>query len=163
LDIPERVEPAIRRGKAGPRRRDHRAGLVERRDQPFTAEAGPPAGDRLELVQRAAGMPEAAAGKLRHGGAAARHQRSEHQRDLVPDAAGRVLVHRGLAQAAEIEALARGDHLPGPGPELARGEAVEVDRHQQRGHLLVRHLAGRVGREQPADLPVGQRPYVVAL
>ena len=53
------------------------------------------AGDAVELVQRAAGVAEAAAGDHRHRRAAGGQDRGEDQRDLVADAAGRVLVqHR---------------------------------------------------------------------
>ena len=54
-------------------------------------------GDRLQLVQCAAGVAEAAAGQLRHRGAARRHQRRQRQSDLVADPAGGVLVHGGPA------------------------------------------------------------------
>ena len=53
------------------------------------------AGDGVELVERAAGVAEAAAGDHRHEGAAGGERRGEHEADVVADAAGRVLVdHR---------------------------------------------------------------------
>ena len=53
------------------------------------------AGDRVELVQRAAGVAEPAAGDHRHRAAAGGEDRGEDQRHLVAHAAGRVLVdHR---------------------------------------------------------------------
>ena len=55
---------------------------------------GAPARNRLQLVERAAGVAEPAAGQLRHRGAAGRHQRRQRQRDLVADAARGVLVDR---------------------------------------------------------------------
>ena len=55
----------------------------------------PPAGDGLHLVERAAGVAEAPARELRHRGAARRDERAQGQRDLVADAARRVLVDRG--------------------------------------------------------------------
>ena len=65
---------------------------------------------------------------------------------------GRGLPPAPTGGAGQVQPLARGDHLPGPGPELGPVEPVEVDRHQQRRHLLVGHLAAGVGGEQPADL-----------
>ena len=62
---------------------------------------GPPAGDRLELVEGAAGVAEAAAGQLRHGDPAGRDQRRQRQGDLVADAAGGVLVGGRAATATE--------------------------------------------------------------
>ena len=58
------------------------------------------AGDRLELVERAAGVAEAAAGDHRHRAAAGRDDRREQQADLVADAAGRVLVEAGPGRPA---------------------------------------------------------------
>ena len=67
---------------------------------------GPPAGDRLELVQRAAGVPEPAPGQLRHRDAAGRHQRGERQGDLVAHPAGGVLVGGRPGQRGEVHPLA---------------------------------------------------------
>ena len=53
---------------------------------------GPIAGDRLELVERAAGVTEAAAAHLPERHAAGGHDRPDGERRLVADAAGRVLV-----------------------------------------------------------------------
>ena len=66
------------------------------------------AGDRIELVERAAGVAEAAPGDHRHIGAAGGEHRRQHQRHVVADAAGRVLVERraGQVRLAPIEARA---------------------------------------------------------
>jgi hypothetical protein len=50
------------------------------------------AGDRVELVERAAGVAQPAPGDHRHRAAAGGDDRRQQQRDLVADAAGRVLV-----------------------------------------------------------------------
>ena len=63
----------------------------------------------------------------------------------------------------QVEGFAGGDHLPVQARSSARSKPVEVDRHQQGGHLLVGDLAGRVGGEGPADFRLGQRPCVVPL
>ena len=59
------------------------------------------AGDRLELVQRPARVPEPTARELRHGEPERRGQRGEHQGDAVRDPAGRVLVHGRRSAPAE--------------------------------------------------------------
>ena len=82
-------------------------------------EVGAPAGDGFHLVERAAGVAEAASGELRHRRAARGDERHEHERDLVADAAGRVLVDGRLAHAREVEPLPRRDHRRGPRRELA--------------------------------------------
>ena len=116
-------------------RGDHRADVRQRGGQLVVAEGGAPAGDRLELVQGAAGVPEAAPRQHRHHRAAARHQRRQHQRDLVPDAAGGVLVdrrsgapaRRGVAEtpargarATEPACAARAARPPVPPPRFSR-------------------------------------------
>ena len=70
------------------------------------------AGDRLELVERAAGVAEAAPGNHRHEGAAGRQHRREHQADIVADAAGRMLVDHGPGrrEIAPVEHDARVHH-----------------------------------------------------
>ncbi len=117
---------------------------------------GPPARDRLHLVERAAGVAEAAARQLRHGRAARRHERAQHERHLVAHAPGRVLVDGRSAHAREVEALAAGDHGIGPRRQLGRRQAPEEDRHEQRRRLLVGDLAAGVGVDEPVDLLVGE-------
>ena len=84
----------------------------------LVGQRGAPAGDRLELVEGAAGVPEPAAGELGHRHAARGDERCERQGDLVADAPGRVLVARGPRQAREVEPLARADHRVGPAGDL---------------------------------------------
>ena len=77
-------------------------------------------GDRLELVERAAGVAEAAAGELGDRHAAGRHERRHDERRLVADAAGRVLVGDGPANRCQVEPRARADHRPHQVGRLAR-------------------------------------------
>ena len=107
-------------------------------------QVGAKAGDGLELVERAAGVAEAAARHHRHGDAAARDQRREHERHLVAHAARRVLVDHGSAEALEVEAVAGGDHRVGERSELVGRESAPNDRHQQGGELVVRDPASDV-------------------
>ena len=81
--------------------------------------------DRVELVERAAGVAEAAAGDHRHRAAAGRDDRREQQADLVADAAGRVLV----------------EHRAGRGPASDQSSTSPESRHRagQRDALVRRH------------------------
>jgi hypothetical protein len=138
-DVAERVEPAVGRSQARAGGGDDAAGLSQRVYGLLRGQAGPEAGDGLELVQGAAGVPEAPAGQLRDRGPAGRHQRSQDQAYLVPHAAGRVLVNGGAGEAAEVQAIAGIDHGGGPGPELLGVKPLEVDGHEQGyrvGHLV---------------------------
>ena len=80
------------------------------RDQLGGRQVDAEAGDRLQLVERAAGVAQAAAGELRHRHPARGHQRRHHQRRLVAHAAGRVLVGHRPADGRQVEPLARVDH-----------------------------------------------------
>ena len=152
-DVAQGVELAVRGRQIRRGRTDHRAdrarvaAIISRR-----AERRPPAGDRLHLVERAAGVTEAAAGQLRHRGAAGRDQRRQRQRDLVPHPAGGVLVDR---RPADLERSIRMPELSiavVQCGDLGAGHAVEQDRHQQRRHLLLGDLAVGVCVDHPLDL-----------
>src|SRR5699024_962610 len=97
-DVAQRVELLVRRGEAGSGGADHAAGVVEDLGEPHAGQVRLPAGDRLELVEGAAGVPEAACGQLRYRDPVGRHERGERQGDLVADADGGVLVVGDLRQ-----------------------------------------------------------------
>ena len=87
---------SARSGRSGTRRARRRA----RRNR-STGQVDAEPGDRLELVERAAGVAEAAARHHRHRDAARGDRRRERDRDLVADAAGRVLVDLRAARSLD--------------------------------------------------------------
>ena len=95
------------------------------------------AGNRFELVERAAGVAETAARHLRHDDAARRGDRREDDRDLVADAAGAVLADLDAGNVREVDALAGSHHRVGEPAGLLVGHAAQDDRHQQRRRLVV--------------------------
>ena len=121
----------------------------------------PEPGDRLQLVQRAAGVAESPAGQLRHGRAAGRDQRSERQRDLVADAAGGVLVHRRVCP-------------PRTGPAAPRERSSRRSTGRSPGALMPRSRIAMASADicssatsppgvrvdHPVDLRVGQHAAV---
>ena len=117
-------------------------------------------GDRLHLVERPAGVAEAAPAELGHGRAAVRDERDERQRDLVADAAGGVLVDGRPADRRQVEPLAGVDHRLGPLGQLGRLHPLEQDRHAQRRRLLVGDRARRVALDEEADLLARQAAAV---
>ena len=82
---------------------DLRARLGER-------EVGAKAGNGFELVERAAGVAERAAGHHRHGDVERRDERREHERHLVADAAGRVFVDARASEVRQVEPVAAQQH-----------------------------------------------------
>ena len=108
-------------------------------------------------------MAETAAAHLPERDAAGRDDRADRDRRLVPHAAGRVLVDDATAERArEVEALAARDHRVGERQRLVRVEAAEVDRHQERGDLVVGNLAARVAEHELGQLLV-REPLAVPL
>ncbi len=80
-------------------------------------------------------MPEAASRHHRNRHAAGGHEGGQHERDLIPNAPGGVLVDR-VDTGGPPENLAGVDHRVGQRVQLVRGHAAEEDRHHQGGHLI---------------------------
>ena len=76
-DIAQRVELLVGRREAGAGGADDGSDVAELVEQLLVRERRPPAGDGLELVERSAGVAEAAARELRHGDAERGDQRRE--------------------------------------------------------------------------------------
>ena len=136
---------AISVGLTDQRAADSREGATELVQRQADAEAG----NRLELVERAAGVAEAAAGHHRHDDAARGDERRQDQRRLVADAAGAVLVDLDARNAETGRRAARAHHRVGQPGGLLRRHAAEDDRHQQGRGLVIGHGAvGHAGDER---------------
>ena len=123
------------------------------RDELVDRQLRPVAGDRLELVERAPGMPEAAAAHLPDRHTARRDDRPDRERRLVADTSGRVLVdHLATQRGTEIDRVAAADHRVGQRKRLGRCQPDEVDGHAERRHLVVGHLAARVAEHEAGQL-----------
>ena len=105
--VAERVEGAVGRDEVGGLRGDRAADLVDLAFERGGLEIGAEARDRLELVERAPRVPEAATRELGHRQAERGGQRREDQGHAVGDAAGRVLVDLRPADALERERATR--------------------------------------------------------
>ena len=119
-----------------------------------------PAGEALELVERAARMAETAAGHLRHLHAARGHHRHEHERGLVPHAAGGVLVRLHAGDAGEIQRIAAVHHRHREIERLAPVHAAKIDRHGHGRHLVVRDRAVGIAADHKPDLLRRERAAV---
>ena len=160
-NVTQGVELLIGGRQARARRADDRAAAGAQLGHDLVvAQLRAPPGDRLELVEGAARVPQASARQLRDGHAEARDQRGQGQRDLVAHAARGVLVGGRLADAGEVHARARADHRVRPAGNLAPVHAAQENRHGQGGHLLILDDALRVGVDRPVDLVGGQHSPV---
>ncbi len=97
-----------------------------------------------------------------HRHAARCHDGREHERDLVAHAASRVFVHLAAGQVAQVEHLAGVEHRARERGRLLGVQAADERGHQERRHLVVRHVAGGVGIHERADV-VGVEALAVAL
>ena len=161
-DVAECVELAVCGSESGSGRADHRADLVEDLPHPRAGDIRLPAGNRLELVQRATRVAEPAPGELGHGDSEARDEWRERQGDFVAHPSGRVLVRSPLGETGEVHRLAGGDHREREVADLATLHAVEEDRHSHGCHLLVGNITPGVRIDKPADL-LGRERSAVAL
>ena len=134
--------------------RDRAADALDLRAKRFRRERGAHAGDRLELVERAAGVAERAAREFRNRHAAGRDERHDDQRDAIADAAGGVLVDR---RPVERDRVARADHGFGQRVRLGRGQPADRRRHQQRRHRRLVDGAVNVAVDQAPPGGGGQR------
>ena len=71
---------------------------------------------------------------------------------LSPTPPVECLSMRGFPRSAEIERLAAAQHRFGERERLVAVEPAEEARHQERGHLIVRHVAGGVRVGERAEL-----------
>ena len=127
---------------------------------------GAVAGDRLELVERAAGVAEPAAAHLPERHAAGRDDRRDRERRLVADAARRVLVDDLAAErGAEVDRLAAADHRVGQRERLApttgRGSRRPC-RTPPSGSRAPRRARSR-GSARRARRPASSSPVALAL
>ncbi len=110
--VADRVQAPVGGRHLGGLADDRAADLVDHALEPLDVGPRVVAGDRVELVERAAGVAEAAAGDHRHRAAAGGDDRRQHQRHLVADPAGRVLVEHRPAEVP-LQHLARVRHRGG--------------------------------------------------
>jgi hypothetical protein len=160
-DVADRVEAPVGRGDVRGLADDRAADLGDHPAQGLRVGLGAVAGDRVELVERAAGMAEPAARDHRHIGAAGGERRGEHQADVVADPAGRMLVdHRaGQVPAQHRAGIA---HRLGQRHALVGLHAAEEHRHGEGRDLALRDRLGGQPLDHEADL-LGAQPPPVAL
>ena len=134
---------------------DRETDVADLRDELVQSELGPVPRDRLELVERPAGMSEAAAAHLSERDAARCDDRPDGERRLVTDAACRMLVDDLAPElGTEVDRLAAANHRVGEHVGLARREPAEEHRHAERSHLVIGNLATGVAENQLRELVV---------
>ena len=118
--------------------------LIDVIEEALLANADVEAGEALELVQRAAGVAEAAAGHLRDLHAAGRDHRAKNKARLIADTAGGMLIGLDAVYGAEVESLTRIHHGHGEVERFPVAHAAENDGHAHRGHLIIGDLSAGI-------------------
>ena len=163
-DVTRRVDALVGRRQVGGLADDRGAGLTHRGLELLRGGEGVVAGNRRELVQRTAGVPEATPRDHRVVAAASCEHRTEHQRHHVADPAGRMLVDNRTVEIerAPVHDAPRVAHRQRQVDALARRHAVEKNRHGEGSDL---RLADAVVGD-PADEGLnfgGRKGELVAL
>jgi hypothetical protein len=152
--VAQRVQCAVGRDQVR-RLRSHRAShRLDLRPDLLRGEIRAQPGDRLELVEGPAGVPQASSGELGDGQSERRRHRREDQGDPVGYPAGRVLVDRGTVQARERDRVPGPDHRPGEREGLLGVQATEQRRHQERRGQRIRGPTPAVTLHEGPDLRV---------
>jgi hypothetical protein len=158
--VAQRVERAVGRHERG-RLRGHRAShVLHLLPDVLGRQIRPHAGDRLELVERAARVSEPAARELRHAEPQGRGQRGEHERDAVGDPPGGVLVDGRKVRSGEAKGLARVHHRRREREGLLVVEPANQARHEERRRQRVGHVSRRVALDEGTDVSRRERPTV---
>jgi hypothetical protein len=146
------VQPPVGRRQVGRRADDGAAAVAQRVAQPGITGVDGVARQRLQLVQRAAGVAQATPADHRHPGAAGGQHRCQHQADTVAHAAGAVLVqHRagGVGPGQHPAAVAHGGRQ---GHGFVHRHAAQHDGHGHRAGLGVAEAAVDQALDEALDL-----------
>ena len=119
--------------------------------------------NRLQFVERAAGVAEAAAADHRNRKAARRDDGSKNERSLVANPSGGVLVHFLAGDLGMVEDFSGIKHHLGESRELGAAHAANPHGHEPRGHLVIGYFAARVPGNQKIDFFAGEFPGITFL
>ncbi len=112
-------------------------------------------GNGFEFVERASGVAQSAAADHGDEEASGSDQRSQHERGLVADAAGGMLVHLFCGQEAEIENFAGVQHGMRERGGFFASHSAQYDGHEPCGHLVIRNAALRAPIDEVSDFSGG--------
>ncbi len=148
------VEDLVRRRQRGSLADDGHADFLDHFTEQFIARHRGVARDGVELVERAAGVPQAAARDHRYEAAAGSDHRTEQQRHYVAHAAGGMLVEHRARQVerAPVQHFTGIAHRQRKRHALVHAHVVEVDRHRQRGDLAFGDPTGSNAANEELDL-----------
>ena len=154
--VPQGVELLVRRRQIAALADDGHADVFHLGAEFLRRQGGAESGEGLQLIHSAAGVAQAPAGHFCHFSAQRGHDGGHNQGGLVADAAGGVLIHGQIAEAAEIHRVAGAHHGIGKDGGFVVIHAPEPHRHGPGGHLVVGDGAVGIAADQKADFLVGE-------
>ena len=158
--IPQRIHLFVRRSQVARLPDDRDAYVVHLPEKRFLRERHRASGDSLDLIQRAARMPQAAAAHLRNLYAARGHDRPRHQGGLVAHAPRGMFVSLDAADPRKVHHIAAVSHGCRKLGGLRCRHAAQVNSHHQRTHLVIRDAARGKAVYRERDLLLRQRTAV---
>ena len=162
--VADGIEALVGRREVGGLADDGAAGLARRPGGTAPSSGWRPiAGNGIELVERAAGVAEAAPGDHRHEAAAGRDDRRQHQRDIVADAAGRMLVEHRPAAVRQSSTSPESRMASVSATRSSHAHAVEEDRHGEGRGLAFGDACRRSGPRRRRRSPRASSAAAVAL
>ena len=150
--VAKRVQPSIDRRDLSRLAQEHAPDAIQLSARQREREVAAKSRDRIELVERAACVPESAPGHHRHHDSHRRREWREHQRNLVAHAASGVFIDARSRNRVEIECAATSQHRVSERRRLLAIEPAQIRRHQKCRHLIVRYVARHVRTQQRAPL-----------
>ncbi|OPZ67846.1 MAG: hypothetical protein BWY83_02493 [bacterium ADurb.Bin478] len=120
------------------------------------AERAAKSGDGFQFVQCSTGVAQAAARDHGYGDACSGDQRRQDQGHFVAHTTGAVFIDLGTGHLREIDAIPGLNHGLQKGEGFVQAHALQIDGHQQGGHLIVRDVADRVPVHGEMDLLFAQ-------
>ena len=123
---------------------DGNTNVIDLPEKILLAQAGAGAGNRLHLVNGAAGMAQTAPTHLGNFYAARGHDGGDDQGGLVAHTAGGMLVRLDARNGGKIYHIAGMCHDIGQLGSLGVSHAAQIDGHQQCGHLVIGHVARHI-------------------
>src|SRR5689334_5519346 len=108
--------------------------------------------NRLELVERAAGVTKTTARDHRHTDTASGDERRDDDRRFVADTAGRMFVGFWFGNVGEVEDVAGVQHGFGECLLLGIVHAVQVNGHEESADLVVGNAPVANSRDEEVDL-----------
>ena len=97
-------------------------------------------------------MAQASAAHLGHRDPTGSHHGCQCQRSLIPHTSGTVFVHLAAMDSGQIQHLTTVCHGHGQFISLLLGHLLKVDRHHQRGYLIIRNLSTGIALDKKVDL-----------